>query len=954
MFWQRFFSKSSNKKTTQRRKSWPLSFDVLEERLAPVVGNNFQLPTIAPGTTPYDGVVSIIVPAQSGGIPFQTGTGALMSDGLHVLTAAHLLVGLQLPQGPVQQTVNFQLARTTGASGQPLASPEVRTISINVPTGPGLQTPDINFNPYDYANDIGMLTLPDQEAPVANREMIAPYYGEAPGQLGYQLNSFGLMGLGQMTTMVGYGQTGTTATGAVPGTQGAKREGVNTFDGTTADTNISVESVGLSGNPSGGNFVLSYAPVGGLAVYWDIPVGSTAAQVQNFISGRPSGATVPGTTLPNVYPNPLAGNVAVVGGPGGPTLPTDTTTYWIAFNNALANTPFSNAFLNGQFLPNPRTPVPTPGQATFSGLQIFDAAGLFSQQNVQPLQPAPVPPGTPPLAPSVRQAQLVWMAGNATQRVQLDPSGIAPSSGYFQLTYTVPATGQVVPVNIPYNAPANGAANSVQTLLSNLTTSAGLQPLQGNVQVTQGPDGPGDYLITFVNELADQPIAALGSSVNGLDANNNVDPLTYVDPFSGTSFTGSVTVAQAFRGIGFGPGNGGLMLDFDNGTAAADALGLLFGLNQTGVTPVNEQQTITLTGTPAANYTLTFYPTPSAAVPSPLPVSATIPWNATAQAIQAALQNASNAQAVAINPLAATPLLNNVSVTGPAGGPFEVTFNNGLAGTDVYQLQANNPNVLVATVQNGQSENVNASGDSGGPLFLNATQNAQNPSGVIAGITASGSSLFQGIGTVQRATNVANYLNSFVTPALAGDYDESLNGHLNLVLDMNYQMLGVDGIADPITITASNVGGQLELVVTDPNSPQYSGTYWSGLASNIDSLTIRTSNLGNTTVQIIGNLGLNTNGMTGDVANGGITINLNGTANTVIIGANGAGNLNDVSNVTVTSGAGTNNSLVVNDVSAQLGRIFTIANPTTDMISWTGGSIQFEKGLTAVPQTLML
>ena len=79
----------------------------LEHRVCPVVGGATYVPPVLPGTTPYDGVVSIITPA-TGGI----GTGSLMTDGIHILTAAHVIT---TPAGGLTaQTVGFNVAAIPG------------------------------------------------------------------------------------------------------------------------------------------------------------------------------------------------------------------------------------------------------------------------------------------------------------------------------------------------------------------------------------------------------------------------------------------------------------------------------------------------------------------------------------------------------------------------------------------------------------------------------------------------------------------------------------------------------------------------------------------------------------------------------------------------------------------------------------------------------------------------
>jgi hypothetical protein len=76
-----------------------------------------------------------------------------------------------------------------------------------------------------------------------------------------------------------------------------------------------------------------------------------------------------------------------------------------------------------------------------------------------------------------------------------------------------------------------------------------------------------------------------------------------------------------------------------------------------------------------------------------------------------------------------------------------------------------------------------------------------------------------------------------------------------LVLDMQQQVLGLDARVDTITITARRNGPNLELWVEAPNSPTYSGRYYSAPIANISSLTIRGTD-DNETIRVVGNLGI--------------------------------------------------------------------------------------------------
>lgn len=118
------------KRTPSLKRRPLLALEALEDGPAPVVGNKYELPTLIPGSI-YDGVVML---TTQNGNNKATATGTLLNDGLHILTAAHVLKGTpQTPPGllPNQQTVTFQLVRNDGPGG--IVNPIYRNISFNVP-----------------------------------------------------------------------------------------------------------------------------------------------------------------------------------------------------------------------------------------------------------------------------------------------------------------------------------------------------------------------------------------------------------------------------------------------------------------------------------------------------------------------------------------------------------------------------------------------------------------------------------------------------------------------------------------------------------------------------------------------------------------------------------------------------------------------------------------------------
>jgi hypothetical protein len=114
------------------------------------------------------------------------------------------------------------------------------------------------------------------------------------------------------------------------------------------------------------------------------------------------------------------------------------------------------------------------------------------------------------------------------------------------------------------------------------------------------------------------------------------------------------------------------------------------GTNVVADGQTNETQRATITGGPTGgDFTLTYAGQTTAA----------IPYNASAGAVQAALNDLSNIR------------VGDVLVTGAAGGPYDVHFTNTLAGQDVAQMTASaagltggtTPGVTVSTVQSGSN-----------------------------------------------------------------------------------------------------------------------------------------------------------------------------------------------------------------------------------------------------------
>ena len=145
-----------------------LELEVLESRVMPIVGAGPLLPpTVAPGG-PFDGVVKITHPNPGGGT--ETGSGSLLFDNNHILTAAHVVSGLPDEPTTFNDQVTFNLARQNNAGVGNQVAPV--NITLNVPANGGpnqFQTihpayvPLKGNPPPDLRNDLAILTLPDQQ-----------------------------------------------------------------------------------------------------------------------------------------------------------------------------------------------------------------------------------------------------------------------------------------------------------------------------------------------------------------------------------------------------------------------------------------------------------------------------------------------------------------------------------------------------------------------------------------------------------------------------------------------------------------------------------------------------------------------------------------------------------------------------------------------------------------------
>ncbi len=201
---------------TGRRKPRQLVLERLEERLAPVVGATaIPDPIVAPSA--YDGVVEIVGPKNA------IGSGSLLYDGMHILTAAHVV---SAPDKTTERS-NGQVDSGTFKVYFFLTSSIGSGIEFDVPSSAVTIAPGFDGSAAD-GNDLAILQLPSA-APAG-----AQHYDLYRGA-----NDFGPSS--PNFTLVGYGLTGTGTSGAtsMPGdVYNDKREGQNHFDTTDASGKI--------------------------------------------------------------------------------------------------------------------------------------------------------------------------------------------------------------------------------------------------------------------------------------------------------------------------------------------------------------------------------------------------------------------------------------------------------------------------------------------------------------------------------------------------------------------------------------------------------------------------------------------------------------------------------------------------------------------------------------------
>lgn len=229
-----------------------LVLETLEGRLAPVVGALQVAPLVERGAG-YDGVVRLESVDPMWGP--STGSGALLSSGRHILTAAHVLAD---EQGEITSTftdVTFEL----------LDGEIARDITLRVPRSHYRVHPSYNGSVL-AGSDLAMLILPDPVRPGAARQMIAPFGAER-----YELYQ-GTDEIDQVFTAVGYGRTGIGELGSLDGTSGNKRIGQNRFEAYAS----------LLTTPP----FRALAPQGETALAWDFDDGTAIHDAFGYFYGR--------------------------------------------------------------------------------------------------------------------------------------------------------------------------------------------------------------------------------------------------------------------------------------------------------------------------------------------------------------------------------------------------------------------------------------------------------------------------------------------------------------------------------------------------------------------------------------------------------------------------------------------------------------------------------------------
>src|SRR5262249_14204737 len=155
------------------------------------------------------------------------GTGTLLYDGRHILTAAHVYDSDGIGGADNAANVQFNLAR--GTTQLSITDPVPANNIIVNSNWAGTIVPGGFLN----GTDLAIIPLIDPVTPAADRQMVAPFTAQ-------RYNLFTGDALGRTFTMVGYGETGT---------------------GDTGERSDEVQQVDINqswGTPSGGTFTLTF------------------------------------------------------------------------------------------------------------------------------------------------------------------------------------------------------------------------------------------------------------------------------------------------------------------------------------------------------------------------------------------------------------------------------------------------------------------------------------------------------------------------------------------------------------------------------------------------------------------------------------------------------------------------------------------------------------------------
>jgi hypothetical protein len=302
-----------------------------------------------------------------------------------------------------------------------------------------------------------------------------------------------------------------------------------------------------------------------------------------------------------------------------------------------------------------------PGDLTVTGASggpwTVNFGGVYVNQNV------------PQLVVNAAEIQTVSLAG-------------APTGGTFTLTFAGQTTNPIA---------TDARATTVQAELEALLSIGA-----GNVLVT-GPDG-GPWNVHFTGVFASQDVTPLTIGVN--EVQTFTLPGNPTSGFFTLTFDSQTTAPLAFDATALDvqlalealsnidPGD--VAVGFAAGTWTVTFQGQYANQNVAALTGASNEVQLITNAVPGSQMTLRFNGQ----------TTAVLPRDATAAQVQTALENLSN-----INP-------GDVLVTGPDGGPYEVTFMGALANQPQPEIailapqimQANSP-VITTIAQGGSTQN---------------------------------------------------------------------------------------------------------------------------------------------------------------------------------------------------------------------------------------------------------